>query len=153
MKKNKLLFIITLLLGFFCTQSSFAQFSAGGGLGFETETDRLGFFFKVRYQVDELWGASPSYNIYPSTGDNLTVLDLDANYNLFTIGVNEIPVYGIGGIGIASISNSTKLGLNLGIGTIIPSVSNLDFFGEIKFRVNKFSNTHIGGGVLYRFGI
>jgi len=131
-----------------------AQISAGGGMNYDTHLKRLGFVAKLKYIFDDdTWAASPSYNIYPSDGFNpsdgftVQIIDLDAHYHFATLFLNDVVVYGLGGIGIVDALGSTNIALNGGLGTNIPTDSNLNIFAELKFRVNKTTGTQINGGV------
>ncbi len=129
-----------------------AQFSAGGGMNYDTDLKRLGFVAKLKYVFDDgNWAASPSYNIYPSDGLTVKIIDLDAHYHFATLFTNDLIIYGLGGIGIVDVLESTKIALNSGVGTSIPTSGNLNIFAELKFRVNKTTGTQINGGVLYEF--
>ena len=129
-----------------------AQFSAGGGMNYDTDLKRLGFIAKLKYVFDDdMWAASPSYNIYPSDGLTVKIIDLDAHYHFATLFTNDLIIYGLGGIGIVDVLDSTKIALNGGVGTSIPTNGDLNIFAELKFRVNKNTGTQINGGVLYEF--
>ena len=129
-----------------------AQFSAGGGLNYDTDLKRIGFSAKIKYVFDDdVWAASPSYNIYPSDGLTVKIIDLDAHYHLATLFANDVIIYGLGGLGIVNVLDTNKVALNGGFGTSIPTNGDLNIFAEVKFRVNKNTGTQIGGGVLYEF--
>ncbi len=129
-----------------------AQISAGGGVNYDTDLKRLGFVAKFKYVFDDdTWAASPSYNIYPSDGLTVKIIDLDAHYHFVTLFTNDVIVYGLGGIGIVDVLDSTNIALNGGVGTNIPTNGDLNIFAELKFRVNKTTGAQINGGVLYEF--
>jgi len=141
-----------LLFTLFVTSTLQAQFSAGGGIHYDTDLKRIGFAAKLKYVFsNEKWAASPSYNIYPSEGITVKIIDLDAHYHIASLFTNDLIIYGLAGLGFVDATESNKVALNGGLGTSIPTNSNLNVFAEVKFRVNKLIGTQIGGGVLYEF--
>jgi len=143
----------SIILAFlFIGNTLFAQFSIGGGIHYDTGIKRIGFTAKAKYVFNqEEWAASPSYSIYPSEGATIKIIDLDAHYQVATVFVNEIGIYGLAGLGFVDQLTSNKVALNGGFGVNIPTDNSLNIFGEVKFRVNKVLGTQIGGGVLYQF--
>ena len=152
MKKAIYTCLVIVSLIFLSSNPLIAQISAGGGMDYDTQLKRLGFVAKLKYVFDDdTWAASPSYNIYPSDGFTVQVIDLDAHYHFASLFVNDVIVFGLGGIGIVDALGSTNIALNGGVGTSIPTDSDLNIFAELKFRVNKTMGTQINGGVLYEF--
>ena len=149
---KKLLPSIFSLFFLLITTSLLAQFSIGGGIHYDTGVKRLGFTAKAKYIFnEESWAASPSYSIYPSEGATIKIIDVDAHYQVATISVNDIGIYGLAGLGFVDDIASNKVALNGGLGVHIPTDNSLNIFGEVKFRVNKLLGTQIGGGVMYEF--
>ena len=109
MKKVFCTWLVIASLIFLSYNSLIAQISAGGGMDYDTQLKRLGFVAKLKYIFDDdTWAASPSYNIYPSDGFTVQVIDLDAHYHFATLFVNDVIVYGLGGIGIVDALGSTN---------------------------------------------
>lgn len=144
--------LVGLLLTLFFTSTIHAQFSAGGGIHYDTDLKRIGFTAKLKYVFsDEKWAASPSYNIYPSDGITVKIIDVDAHYHIASLFANDLIIYGLAGLGFVDATEANKVALNGGLGTSIPTNSDWNIFAEVKFRVNKLTGTQIGGGVLYEF--
>lgn len=149
---SKYLPVCLLVFLFISVSTLQAQFSAGGGIHYDTDLKRIGFTGKLKYVFsDEKWAASPSYNIFPSEGITVKIIDLDAHYHIATLFTNDLVIYGLAGLGFVDARESNKVALNGGLGTSIPTNSDWNIFAEVKFRVNELTGTQIGGGVLYEF--
>ncbi len=168
--RNFLLSIFTLLVFFFFSTTTFAQIQLGAGLTFASgdNLSELGLNLRGTYEVNEKFLIAPGVNFFlkdKSDRDaNISYfsIDLDARYQLISIGDN-IVVYPVGGLNIFNVKidgnpttpvleKGVNVGLNLGLGAQVASqTSDLNYFGEFKFRVGGEVNSTITAGVLYGF--
>lgn len=160
-------FLISLL---FISTSSLAQIHLGGGLTFANgdNLSKLGLNLRGTVEINEKLIAAPGVSFFfkDKSLRDATVsyfsVDLDARYLLIRIG-DDIDIYPVGGLNFFNVKidgdaslpileKGVNVGLNLGLGTQIASqTSNLNYFGEFKFRVGGEVNSTITAGVLYGF--
>ncbi len=163
-------FSFFLLSFLFFSTSTNAQIQLGGGLTFANgdNLSRLGLNFRGTYEIDEKLFAAPGISFFfkdKSLRDasvSYLSIDLDARYKLIEMG-DDLEIYPVGGLnffnvkidGDASlpiIEEGFNVGINLGVGAQLASqTSNLNYFGEFKFRVGGEVNSTITAGVLYGF--
>jgi len=165
-----LLYTFTVIVFSFFSTSMLAQIQLGGGLTFANGANlsKIGLNLRGTYEVNEKLLVAPGVSFFfkDKSLRDATVsyfsVDLDARYQLIDIGDN-IKAYPVGGLnffnvkidGDASlpiIEKGVNVGLNLGVGAQVASqTSNLNYFGEFKFRVGGEVNSTITAGVLYGF--
>ncbi len=169
--RNILLYIFTLTLFLFFSSSLLAQIHLGGGLTFANgdNLSKLGLNLRGTYEAaNEKLVIAPGVSFFfkDKSLRDATVsyfsVDLDARYRLINIG-EDIEVYPVGGLNFFNVKidgdsslpvleKGVNVGLNLGLGTqIASSTSDLNYFGEFKFRVGGEVNSTITAGVLYGF--
>ncbi|MEM1121230.1 MAG: outer membrane beta-barrel protein [Bacteroidota bacterium] len=166
--QKKLLSYILILPFLLLTITTKAQIQLGAGLTFGTGISKLGINARGTYEIDEKFVAAPGVNFFfkDKAVSDVTVsyfsIDLDAQYRLITI-AEDVQVYPVGGLNIFRVSvngptggirfreDGMKVGLNLGLGTQIATLSNWSYFGEFKFTIGGIDQTTITAGVLYGF--
>lgn len=169
--KKPLFSLIMVLLGMTLSFSAQAQLHLGAGLTFGTGISKLGLNFRGTFNIDDKFIAQPGVNFFikdkPESGVSVNYfsVDLDASYQLISIGDN-LTFFPVGGLNVfrsklttdrnfqgvmGSLSSDTKIGLNLGIGTKIETLTSLNYFGEFKVTVGGINQTKITAGVLYGF--
>lgn len=166
--KNILLysFIVTSFL--FCSTVVQAQIQLGGGLTYGTAISKLGLQIKGTYEINEKFIAAPGANFFfkdkalSDVAVNYYSIDLDAHYRLILIG-DDVQIYPIGGLNIFNVKidgpttgirvrkDGVQVGLNLGLGTQIATLSNWSYFGEFKLTIGGIDQSTITAGVLYGF--
>ncbi|MEM6321754.1 MAG: outer membrane beta-barrel protein [Bacteroidota bacterium] len=168
MKKLRTTFALCIIL-FWCFSTVHAQLQLGGGLTFGTGIEKLGFNLRGTYEIQDNFLVAPGVNFFfkdKSLADASTSyfsVDLDARYNLITI-ADEVTIYPVGGLNIFSVNNSgatngirfreedgIQVGLNLGLGAQIETLTSLNYFGEFRFTVGGIDQSTITAGVLYGF--
>lgn len=153
---------------FFFSTTATAQLQLGGGLTFGTTISKLGFNLRGTYEINEKLLAAPGVNFFfkDKSLSDATIkdfsIDLDGRYQLITIG-DDINIFPVAGLNIfnTKINGSTTgvrtreeglmIGLNLGLGVQIATLTSLNYFGEFKVTVGGIDQSTITAGVLYGF--
>lgn len=166
--KRSLLTFCLFLSAFLFSLIVNAQIQLGGGLTFGTGISSLGFNLRGTYEINEKFLAAPGINFFfkdKSLSDatfSYFSVDLDGRYQLISIG-DDINVYPVGGLNIfnTKIDGSTtgvrtrepglSIGLNLGLGAQVATLTSLSYFGEFKVTVGGIDQSTITAGVLYGF--
>jgi len=157
-------------------QESKAQIKAGGGLVFGTGAfdgstidNDLGIKVDGKYKINEKFSAGADLTFFfPKEESGVTArlfaINLNAFYEIYA--KDEITIYGIGGINIASVkvefensffgnasSSSSETGLNLGAG-IDYQVNFGEIFGDLKLAGlgGNADQLVLGAGVRIPFG-
>jgi len=166
--KDTLLYFCLLCSLFFGLPSTNAQIQLGGGLTFGTGISKLGINLRGTYEINEKILAAPGVNFFFK--DNLLSdvsasffsIDLDGRYQLMTI-ADDIQVYPVAGLNIFSVKidgsttgirvreDGVMIGLNLGIGAQVETLTSLSYFGEFRVTVGGIDQSTITAGVLYGF--
>jgi len=181
MKSIKLTTTLILLL---ITTLTMAQIKIGGKLSYGSEIESLGIGAKAMYEISEnislsgelnyFFGsnttASNSFmgqNIGSSEVDtNLITLNTDLHYNFDIPNLNELNLYGIGGLNFSfygtevtsdnsftgstsTDNNETFIGLNLGFGGSYPISNNLDLISELKYIISDLDQIVFSAGIVY----
>lgn len=147
----------------------FGQVQIGGGLTFGTGISSLGFNFRGTYEIDEKFMAAPGINFFfrdNSISDVTTSyfsIDLNARYNLIEVG-DDLVIYPVGGLNVFNVKqegatigirprreDGLTLGLDLGIGAQMSTLSNWSYFGEYRITIGGIDQSTITAGVLYGF--
>ncbi len=167
MQKQLLSYIILFALTF-CSINTYAQIQLGGGLTYATGISKLGFNLKGTYEIDEKFIAAPGVNFFfkdkalSDVSVSYFSVDLDAQYRLIAIG-DDVQIYPVGGLNIFNVNidgptsgirirpDGLKVGLNLGLGVQIATLSNWSYFGEFKVTIGGIDQSTITAGVLYGF--
>jgi len=167
MQKYLLSFFLMATLIFISTDGK-AQIQLGGGLTYGTGISKLGINFRGTYEIDEKFVAAPGVNFFfkdkalSDVSVSYFSVDLDAQYRLISIG-DDVQVYPVGGLNIFSVNvngptsgirireDGLKVGLNLGLGAQVATLSNWNYFGEFKVTVGGIDQSTITAGVLYGF--
>ncbi len=166
--KRFLPYICLFFSAFLFSSNAIAQIQLGGGLTFATGISSLGFNLRGTYEINEKLLAAPGVNFFfkdkslsDATFKDFSI-DIDGRYQLITIG-DDINIYPVGGLNIfnTKIEGTTtgvrtreaglKVGLNLGVGVQIATLTSLNYFGEFKVTVGGIDQSTITAGVLYGF--
>ena len=150
--------VLTLLAGIFAIVAANAQISAGGGLSYGTDMEKLGITVKGDYSITEQIDASAGLTYFfpeKETISNSLGDDYEFTSNYMTLNVNglynyevneSITAYGLGGlnVGLASVktdaegaenTSDTHIGVNLGIGGKYALSDALGAFVQTKYVV------------------
>lgn len=166
---KRLLRSCCLFLGiFFVTTTATAQIQLGGGLTFGTGISKLGLNLRGTYEINEKFLAAPGVNFFfkdkilSDVSASYFSADLDVRYQLVNI-AEDIDVYPVGGINIFNVKidgpttgirvreDGLTVGLNLGLGAQIATLTSLSYFGEFRVTVGGIDQSTITAGVLYGF--
>jgi len=166
--RNFLLYAFIVNSFLFCTTIVQAQIQLGGGLTYGTGISKLGLQIKGTYEIQEKLIAAPGVNFFfkdkalSDVSINYYSIDLDAHYRLIAVG-DDVQIYPIGGLNIFNVKingpttgirvrdDGVKVGLNLGLGAQIATLSDWNYFGEFKYTVGGIDQSTITAGVLYGF--
>jgi len=162
----KKILLTTLLAGVISlTATAQTPIRVGGLLGFGSEIESLALGGVAEFMIKENMGISPQLVFFfgKDQGEFKTSLwELNANFNYYFM-QEEVDLYGIGGINIASWKtktdfnffdnyevSGTELGLNLGLGANF-HVSNEKIlpFAELKYVISDFDQLCIFAGVKF----
>jgi len=145
-----------------------AQIQLGGGLTFGTGVSKLGLNLRGTYEINENFLAAPGVNFFfkDKALSDVTVsyfsIDLDGRYNLITI-AEDIDIYPVAGLNIFNVNvdgsttgirirdDGLTVGLNLGLGAQVATLTSLSYFGEFRVTVGGIDQSTITAGVLYGF--
>lgn len=166
--KHSLLYFCLLFCVFFSLPTASAQIQLGGGLTFGTGISKLGINLRGTYEANEKLLIAPGVNFFfkdkilSDVSASYFSIDVDGRYQLITI-ADDITVYPVAGLNIfnVKIDGSTTgirvrdkgitVGLNLGLGVQIETLTSLSYFGEFKVTVGGIDQSTITAGVLYGF--
>ena len=166
--KQLLLYFCLSCCTFFCLSTTNAQIQLGGGLTFGTGISKLGLNLRGTYEINDKFLAAPGVNFFfkdkalNDVSFSYFSIDLDGRYQLIAIG-DEINVYPVAGInifnvkidgsttGIRAREDGISVGLNLGLGTQIETLTSVSYFGEFKVTIGGIDQSTITAGVLYGF--
>lgn len=165
----KKLRLFTLFFGcLFFSNNSYGQIQLGAGLAFGTGISKLGINARATYEINEKFLAAPGATFFfkdkalSDVSVSYFSIDLEAQYRLIAIG-DDVQVYPIGGLNIFNVGvngptngirireDGLKVGLNLGLGAQVATLSNWNYFGEFKVTVGGIDQSTITAGVLYGF--
>ncbi|MCB0683223.1 MAG: outer membrane beta-barrel protein [Saprospiraceae bacterium] len=156
---------ITLMLvaGFLGFQSAHAQFSAGAGLAYGTDSGvngdgAIGIQARAMYQFMENIRGSANFTFFLVDDPvNFSTLNVDGHY-LF---LNEsFLVYALAGLNLAFVSvdlgafgdaSDSELGLNLGGGIQLPITDALGLLGEVKYVIGDADQLVLTVGAIFGF--
>ena len=166
--KRFLTYFCLFFSAFLFSLTATAQIQLGGGLTFATGISSLGFNLRGTYEINEKLLAAPGVNFFfkdkslsDATFKDFSI-DLDGRYQLITIG-DDVNIYPVAGLNIfnTKVEGSTtgvrtretglKVGLNIGLGAQIATLTSLNYFGEFKVTVGGIDQSTITAGVLYGF--
>lgn len=166
----RLLTFIFAFCFFMLPNTMFGQVQLGGGLTFGTGISKLGFNVRGTYEVQEKLLIAPGINFFfkdkflSDASASYFSVDLDGRYNLIHIAAGEgLTVYPVAGVnffnvkvsgsttGVRVRDNGLTVGLNLGLGTQIATLSDWSYFGEFRTTVGGINQSTITAGVLYGF--
>jgi len=167
--KNLLKVAISLIM-LLSFSSAKAQISVGPGIVYGTDINNIGFSINGKYEFNEKWAAAPSFTYFLKKDYvKWSALDLDANYQITEID-KAGSLYGIGGLSMTfwgldtkgsgldefaqyyggSIdTNTTEIGLNLGVGLNIPTTEKLAIAPEIRYTLGGVNYLRIGVKVMF----
>ena len=166
--KHTLLYFCLLFSVFFALPNANAQIQLGGGLIFGTGISKLGLNLRGTYEINEKILAAPGVNFFfkdkilSDVSASYFSVDLDGRYQLVTID-DDIHVYPVAGLnffnvkidgsttGIRVREDGLTVGLNLGLGAQIETLTSLSYFGEFRVTVGGIDQSTITAGVLYGF--
>ena len=166
--KSILLYFCLFFCAFFALPKVNAQIQLGGGLTFGTGISKLGLNLRGTYEINEKILAAPGVNfsfkdkILSDVSASYFSVDLDGRYQLITID-EEIHVYPVAGINVFNVridgsttgirvrDSGVSIGLNLGLGAQIETLTSLSYFGEFRVTVGGIDQSTITAGVLYGF--
>jgi len=163
MRTFKTLLIVLCLFGF--ADIAQAQFRIGPSISFGTDTD-LGLGVKAKFDLDEKFKISPSFNFLASSSDDTpigkvksSVFEINGDVHYAFSDNGNVLFYGLGGlnIGVGSVSvagsssSSTDIGLNLGAGGEYVIGEKFNAFTEAKFGIGGVSQLLITAGIYFDF--
>jgi hypothetical protein len=168
--KNLLKVVICVAVVVFSFSTTKAQISVGPGLVYGTDINNIGFSINGKYEFNEKWAAAPSFTYFLKKDDlTWSALDFNANYQ-FTEIENIGGLYGIGGLGLtfwgfdsketgldefaefyggSLDTNTTELGVNLGLGLNIATTEKLAIAPEIMYTFGGTNYLRIGVKVMF----
>lgn len=139
---------LTLILGLFFTTITLsnAQFELGAGASLILDGTTFGVQGKALYGLSEKIDASGTFSYFLDSG-GLYTIDLDAHYNLMTIGSN-IELNPFAGLQMAGGFGDTDMNINVGAHFRIPVGDNLLFYAEPKWVIGG-SDLIISAGLMF----
>ena len=171
MKTLKKIAVILALVGGITSLN--AQFSIGGGFGYNEGIDAPGVTVKAEFEIMENIAISPSVSYF--SGSEARLVGTAYKNNLFAVDINglykievmmdELDVYPLAGLNYSSYKNGANvvfdgerfsqasgndLGLNVGGGGRWHFSEKLSAIAEIKYTISGFSQLVAGVGVLYQ---
>ncbi|MBJ2173988.1 outer membrane beta-barrel protein [Aureibaculum sp. A20] len=170
MKIIKKLVLTIALIGSISSVS--AQFSVGGGLGYNDKINAPGLVVKAEVEIMENIAISPSISYFSGSAarlsgsdykNNLFAVDVNGHYKI-EIMMDELDVYPLAGLNYSSYKNGANvyfdesgfsqstgnaLGLNIGGGGRWSFSDQLSVFAELKYTISDFSQVVLGAGILY----
>ena len=167
MKQLILCFCLLFSLFLFLPNAT-AQIQLGGGLTFGTGISKLGLNLRGTYEINEKFLATPGVNFFfkdkalSDVSVSYFSIDLDGRYNLIMI-ADDIDIYPVAGLNIFNVKidgpttgirirdDGLKVGLNLGLGAQVATLTSLSYFGEFRVTVGGIDQSTITAGVLYGF--
>lgn len=170
MKIIKKLVLVVALIGGISSMN--AQFSIGGGLGYNEGINAPGLVVKAEVEIMEDIAISPSISYFSGSAarvsgssykNNLLAVDVNGHYKIEVM-MDELDVYPLVGLNYSSYKNGgfifqddgirqnegNALGLNVGGGGRWSFSDNLSAFAEVKYTISDFSQVVIGVGVLFQ---
>ena len=166
--KQSLLYFCLCWCAFLFSSEATAQIQLGGGLTYGTGISSLGLNLRGTYEINEKFLAAPGANFFfkdKSLSDvtfSYFSIDLDTRYQLVTI-ADDINIYPVAGLnifnvkvegsttGIRAREDGLTMGLNLGLGAQVATLTSLSYFGEFRVTVGGIDQSTITAGVLYGF--
>lgn len=162
--------VIILLVVVFSFSEAKAQISVGGGIVYGTDINNIGFSINGKYEINEDWSAAPSFTYFLKKNYvKWSALDFDANYQI--IDIEKVGgLYALGGLNLTfwgidtkrsgldkfadyyggSIdTNTTDIGLNLGVGLNYTLTEKLAIAPEMKYTLGGVNYFRIGVKVLF----
>ena len=166
--KRPLLYFCLFLGSFLFSSTASAQIQLGGGLTFGTGISKLGLNLRGTYEINEKFLAAPGVNFFfkdkilSDVSASYFSVDLDVRYQLVTV-ADDIDIYPVGGINVFNVKidgptsgirvreDGLSVGLNLGLGAQVATLTSLSYFGEFRVTVGGIDQSTITAGVLYGF--
>lgn len=167
---KNLLKVAICIVALFSFSSVKAQISVGPGIVYGTDINNIGFSINGKYEFNEKWAAAPSFTYFLKKDYlNWSALDLDANYQITDI-ENIGGLYGVGGLsmtfwgldtkgsgldefeeyyGGSLDTNTSEIGLNLGVGLNISTTKKLAIAPEIKYTLGGVNYLRIGVKIMF----
>lgn len=148
-----------------------AQFSIGGGLGYNDKINAPGVVVKAEVEIMEDISISPSISYFSGSEarlsgsgykNNLLAIDVNGQYAI-EIMMDELNVYPLAGLNYSSYKNGgfifedegirqnegNALGLNIGGGGRWSFSDQLSAFAELKYTISDFSQVVVTAGILF----
>ncbi|MDY7394743.1 porin family protein [Aureibaculum sp. 2210JD6-5] len=160
---KKLVFAVA-LIGGITTMN--AQFSIGGGVGFNDKMGGPGILAKAEVEIMDNISISPSISYFFGSKlygyeRNLFAVDANGHYKI-EIMMDELDVYPLAGLNYSSYNTGdyrlnddefkvkgNSLGLNIGGGGRWKFTDQLSVFAELKYVISNYSQVVFAGGILY----
>lgn len=168
MKKLLTVGLLVIGLTIFSNVNLYAQgaegdIQIGGGLGYGTEIESLGIQAGGVYTInDQFRGALDLIYYFPndSFGYDFTWFEINANGHYLFLSEDDIVVYGLAGLNIATLKfdypenqffgggsvSESEVGINIGAG-IEYNLGGLNLYGEAKYALSSADQLVISGGV------
>lgn len=170
MKKLLTIGILIIGLSLFSNTNLYAQgesgdVSIGGGLGFATEIESLGFQIGGTYQINEEFRGAADIIIYLPGDQGGGVVDVNwfefnANAHYLFQNEEDLMLYALGGLNFTRVSidfpqneffgggnvSDTETGLNLGAG-LEYNVGFGNLYAEAKYVISSADHLAVTGGV------
>ena len=119
-----------------------AQKQAGAGITYGADVKSLGLMIETEYFLNKDLAISPDLIIYLSQG-----WELNLNSTIFLVGIDNVMIYGLGGLNFSTLSKVTKMGINIGAGVNLDIGERVTPFAELKYILGGFDQLVLGVGM------
>ena len=119
-----------------------AQKQAGAGITYGADVKSLGLMIETEYFFNKDLAISPDLIIYLSQG-----WELNLNGTVFLVGIDDLMIYGLGGLNFSTFSKITKMGINIGAGANFDIGEKVTPFAELKYILGGFDQLVLGFGL------
>lgn len=130
----------------------------GGGLGYATEIQNVGFWVKGAYRIANQFEVAPQFNYYLEK-DYVTYYDIFVNGNFIFYSANAVDLYASAGLAVTTANVSigginaseSETGFNLGVGVYYKLSSGLFLDAGFKYVFGDADHLLTGIGLMYNF--